>query len=215
MIQATVDGIEGEFEVDTGSRSSLTLMRPFAEAHGLTEKYHATRNVIVGYGVGGPTRGLLFRPETLTIGSLQLHAPVGNLQIEKTGAAADPRSAGNIGGGVWRRFTLTLDYGHQLLYLQPNDDFAAPDAFDRSGLWFERSGTDAVLVDDVLADSPAAKAGLAVGDRITAIDGTPAASLTNAALRDRFKAAPGTVIKLSVSNGAGPHEVTMILADLI
>ncbi len=214
MIQAVVDGIAGEFEVDTGARSSLTLMRPFSEAHGLAEKYHATRNVVAGYGVGGPTRGLLFRPETLTIGSLTLKQPVGNLQIDKTGAAADPRSAGNIGGGVLRRFTLTLDYGHQTLYLEPNADFAAPDVFDRAGLWFSRAA-DGFVIDDVIAGSAAAKAGLAIGDHITAIDGNPAGRLTNAALRDRFKAAPGSVVKLAVTGAAGPHEVTLTLADLI
>jgi predicted aspartyl protease len=215
MIQAAVDGVEGEFEIDTGARSSLTLMGPFSEAHDLVAKYHATRNIISGYGVGGPTRSLLFRPGSLKIGALDIKQPVGDLQFEKRGAAADPRTAGNIGGGILHRFTLTLDYGHQMLYLEPNADFAAPDVADRSGLWITRAGPDAFEIADVVKDSPASQAGLAIGDKITAIDGTKASALDNAALRERLKAAPGTVVKLTLESQAGPREVAITLADLV
>jgi hypothetical protein len=215
MIQAAIDGVAGEFEIDTGARSSLTLMAPFSEAHDLVAKYHATRNVVSGYGVGGPTHSLLFRPQTLTIGTLEIKQPVGDLQFEKRGAAADPRTAGNIGGGILRRFTLTLDYAHQMLYLEPNADFAKPDVADRSGLWIVRAGPDTFEITDVVKDSPAAQAGLVTGDKITAIDGTAASSLDNAALRERLKAAPGTVVKLTVEGPAGPREVAITLADLV
>jgi C-terminal processing protease CtpA/Prc len=56
---------------------------------------------------------------------------------------------------------------------------------------------------------------LVTGDKITAIDGTKASTLDNAALRERLKAAPGTVIKLTLEGPAGLREVAITLADLV
>jgi hypothetical protein len=53
MLSATLDGIPGEFELDTGSRGALTIMMPFDQAHGLTGRYHAAIKATTGYGVGG------------------------------------------------------------------------------------------------------------------------------------------------------------------
>ena len=123
--------------------------------------------------------------------------------------------AGNIGGGILRRFTLTFDYAHQLLYLEPNADFGEPDVYDRSGLSLTRDGANAFVVEDIVAGSPAARAGLAVGDRITAIDGVKASGLGITELRQRLRAAPGTLVRLALHRRAGSREVAITLADLI
>jgi hypothetical protein len=214
-IQAAIDGIVGDFEIDTGAWSSLILMGPFSAAHRLAEKYQATRRVIAGDGVGGQSRALLLRPETLQIGTFEIRQPVGEMLLDKQGVAADPRLAGNIGGGILHRFTLTFDYPHQLLYLEPNADFAEADVYDRSGLWLTRDGADAFSVKDVVADSPAARAGLTVGDRIIAIDGIKASGLGMTALRQRLRGVPGTPVRLTVRGLIGSHEVAITLADLI
>jgi Aspartyl protease len=61
LVDAVLDGVTGEFQLDTGARPSLTLTRSFADAHGLVEKYHARREVVSGPGLGGQSRGLLAR----------------------------------------------------------------------------------------------------------------------------------------------------------
>ena len=63
--------------------------------------------------------------------------------------------------------------------------------FDRSGMWIERSASGFEVV-DVIKDGPAAKAGLAPGNVIVAIDGKPwsALGLTRCARTSRPRRAP-------------------------
>ncbi|HLY57689.1 MAG TPA: aspartyl protease family protein, partial [Stellaceae bacterium] len=192
MVQATIDGVGGEFEVDTGARSALTVMHPFAEANKLIDKYHATHTATVGYGVGGPSRALLARADTLAIGPVSLSKPVTEFVTDTRGAAAAARTAGNIGGDLLRRFTITFDYDKRVLWLQPNALAAEPDVFDRSGLWIMRAQDGTIEIADVAQGSAGAKAGLGTDDVITEVDGKPAAGLALNDLRERFKAAAGT-----------------------
>jgi len=216
MVQASIDGIPGEFEIDTGNNSGLDLFGAFAEAHHLAERYHATRSATTGYGAGGATKSILARAGELKIGSLVIKRPVALIQGGSRGAGAAARTAGNIGAGLLRRFTVTLDYGHRLIYLQPNAAFATPDLFDRAGLGLMRETDGAIVVADVTAGSGADAAGLKSGDRILAVDGTDSAGIKLSDLRDKFKGAPGTKVVLSVvHDGAAPQDVTLTLSDLI
>lgn len=216
MIEASIDGVPGEFEIDTGARSALTVMGPFAEANHLAERYHATRSATAGYGVGGPAKELLARAGELKIGSIVLKQPVTLIAGGKRGIGAAARTAGNIGGDLLRRFTLTLDYGHQMLYLQPNAAFDTADLFDRSGLWLMHEPDGDVSIADVTAGSGGEAAGLAMGDRIVAVDGAKANGIDLSDLRDRLKGTPGTKLTLSiVHDGGEPHDVVLTLGDLI
>ena len=65
----------------------------------------------------------------------------------------------------------------------------------------------------MIAGAPAAKAGLKVGDVITAVDGKPAASLALPELRQRLRNdKPGTVVVFAVK---GKGDVKVTLKDLI
>ena len=64
----------------------------------------------------------------------------------------------------------------------------------------------------MIRDGPAAKAGLAPGNVIVAIDGKPWNSLPLTALRQDLKAAPGTKVKLKLGNG---QERVITLRELI
>jgi len=215
MVSGALDGFPGEFEIDTGSRGALTLMAPFASAHGLIDKYHATHSATVGYGVGGPSKALLARGGTLTLGSVTIDAPVAEITTDKGGAAEAARTAGNIGGDLLKRFTLTLDYAHQTLWLQPNALAATPEVFDRSGLWISRAGDGGIAIADVATGSAAADAGLAVGDEIVSINGQPARGIELYALRERFKGPVGTRFELRLHSEHGDRTVVLKLADQV
>ena len=64
--------------------------------------------------------------------------------------------------------------------------------------------------------SPAAKAGLATGDYIRAIDGTPTRELSVWAGQQLLRGAPGSKVTLTVlrGNAAEPHDVTLVREDL-
>jgi hypothetical protein len=216
LVEAVLDGVAGEFQLDTGARPSLTLTRWFADAYDLVEKYNARREVVGGPGLGGQSRGLLARPEELDLGRLAVHGPVALISSSWRRNTAMSRIAGNIGGGLLKRFLVTLDYPHGMLYLQPNRHFAEPDVFDRSGLWVMRaSDGSAFEIADVISDSPASKVGLKVGERILKVDQTDASAFTVATLRERLEKEPGTKIDLEVQDEDGVHEVVLVLEELL
>jgi hypothetical protein len=214
-VEGEIDGLAGEFEIDTGNRSSLSIMRPFAEKNRLKEKYQATTEVVAGYGIGGPARGLLVRPHTLKIGSIEVKAPVGLIELGERGASAATQTAGNLGSGLLKRFTLILDYSNQVLYLERNANFSKPDVFDRSGLWVMGDADGTCEVTDVVKDGPGAKAGLQPGDHILTIDGAKLNTVQIADLREKLKQPAGTKVRLEVRGKNGPRYVTLTLADLI
>ena len=216
MLEGSLDGMAGQFELDTGARGALTVMHPFAQANGLVDKYHATKSATVGYGVGGPSRALLGRGGELVLGPVTIEAPVTELVTDTGGAAEAARTAGNIGGDLLKRFTVTLDYGHRLLWLQPNALAQQKEVFDRSGLWISRAQDGGIAIADVTTDGPAAASGLASGDEITAVNGKPAKDVALYELREQFKGAPGTHFTLAVKGSDGkPRKVTLVLADQV
>jgi hypothetical protein len=214
QIEGTLDGIPGTFTIDTGSRASLTLHAPFVAEHGLLARYAPTVEAMTGWGVGGPVRSHRARAGELTLGDVTVPGVATDLFTGDRGAFAARHVAGNIGGGVLARFTVTFDYARQRMYLEKNRLFDQPDTHDRSGVWINRAG-NAFTVEDVVPASPAAQAGVRVGDRITAVDGKAATALSLADTRARWRsAAPGTRVRLRIENAQGKREVTIALRDL-
>jgi Aspartyl protease/PDZ domain len=215
MITGSLDGFPGEFEIDTGARGALTVMAPFAAQHDLIARYHATRNATVGYGVGGPSKALLARAAKLDIAGVLIDAPVAEIVTDKGGAAEAARTAGNIGGDLLKRFTMTLDYAHQQLWLEPNALARQREVFDRSGLWIARASDGAIAVGDIVPGSAAATSGLLVGDEILSVNGKSAKDIPLYDLRDQFKGAVGTRFSLRVKGKQGERTVAFALTDQV
>ncbi len=77
---------------------------------------------------------------------------------------------------------------------------------------FNMTGGHGVLVAQVTADSPAAKAGLKVGDVITAINGDPVGDVNSFRL-DVAGFAPGTTVHLKVNRDGKASEVAVTLTE--
>jgi len=213
QVEGEIDGIPGKFDIDTGSRASLDLLGPFVEKHGLKAKYAPKLEGVTGWGVGGPARAAVTRAGELKLGGVTVKAPVTELTLQQKGAFTDPYVAGNVGAGVLKRFNIVFDYGKQRLIFERNAHDAEPDAFDRAGMWMNQ-GDGGFEVMDVFAGSPAAEAGIEVGDTILTVDGQPVASLPS--LRQRFRSgAPGTQVHLQIRKGETKREVVLTLRDLV
>lgn len=210
-VAGTVDGIAGAFVIDTGSRGSLTLTTPFAEANGLAAKLNAKSEVIAGKGIGGHVRAVLARANDLQFGGITIKSPVTTLARDGDGALGDPELAGVIGFGILRQFNLTFDYARSTIYFDKAATFGAPDAYDRAGLWLERGAKGFEIV-EVVAASPAAAAGLKAGDVVVGVNGKAWTATTLSSVRNDLKAAPGTKVRLKLASG-GERVVT--LRDLI
>jgi hypothetical protein len=215
MVAGSLDGFAGEFMIDTGSRGALTVMHPFAAANDLVSRYHATRSATIGYGVGGPVRALLARAGKLTLGPVTIEAPIAEILTDKAGAAEFARTAGNIGGDVLKRFTVTLDYAHLRLWLQPNQLAGQPEVFDRSGLWIARAKDGGIEVADIASESAGAAIGLAAGDEIVSVNGKNSKDVALHDLREEFKGAVGTAFKLHVRDKKGERSLTLVLANQV
>jgi Aspartyl protease/PDZ domain len=215
QVDGSVDGVPGTFDIDTGSRASLDLLGPFVEKNGLVAHYKATLEGVTGWGVGGPTRSLLARSRSLKLGGIEVQDVVTMLSLQKKGAFSDVYVAGNVGAGVLRRFTVTFDYEHQRMYLEPTTADPGRDSYDRSGLWLNQ-GDGCFEVLDVIGGGPGSQAGIRTGDRILAVDGVAAPSLRLPELRLRLRSEPpGTRVRFRVRSGGIEREVSVELRDLV
>lgn len=207
-----IDDVPATCTLDTGASQSLSFYTPFIEAHpGVVPAKHSEPGVN-GFGVGGPSMGTLGRQQTLSFGGLRLHDLVGDYPTQGAGGLALPFFGANVGGGVWKRFTMTLDYHARTMTLTPNADFPARDQWERSGLYLINKG--GITVIDVRPGTPAASAGVKKGDIIVSLNGSSNPSLLEA--RNAFLAAPGTVVHLVIKGKDGStHDVALTLADYV
>ncbi len=213
-VPIVIDGIPANGEFDTGSRGSLTLTSPFVGAHPHLASKIETGDGVAGFGIGGPSLAKLGRLDSLQIGPFVLAKPIVAFGTQSQGAFADPLGGQNVGGDVWKRFTVTFDYPHYRLLLAPNATIASAFNYDRSGLFvIDKAGAHVVL--GVRDGTAGAIAGLAKGDTILSVDGAPAAGLSLAQLRTAFSGPAGTAIKLHVKNATGERDVVLTLKDYV
>ncbi|HWW62401.1 MAG TPA: PDZ domain-containing protein, partial [Thermoanaerobaculia bacterium] len=215
VVAAQAGDVRGMFGVDTGARSSLILNGPFIEKHRLREKLGAAFDGITGWGIGGAVRAQLVRIPSLQIGTADVTSVVARLSTQTAGALASDRMDGLIGGQLLARFNVTFDYSRSVMLLEKTAAFARADRWDGTGMWLGQRG-DIFEVLDVIANGPAANAGLRVGDEVLAIDGRRAAALSLPAERLRLYAddTPRT-IALTVRRGADEKQVTLKLRRLV
>lgn len=119
VVDAVIDDLPGEFEIDTGADNALTLMAPFTQAHQLAAKY-APIDIVEVTGLGGKLKNVQVRTNALQIGPVTFGDVPTTLSADAHGVAASPWTAGNIGGGLLRMAIVTLDYPHRMMYLEPN-----------------------------------------------------------------------------------------------
>ena len=217
QVEGSLDGIAGKFDIDTGARDSRVdpgAVRREARAQGALRGLGDGSDGVGRRRAGArPSRPAPRRPPA----GRRSRSPGRSWtsRSRRRGRSSDPYVAGNVGGGVLKRFNVTFDYGHQRLIFEPNANYARRDTYDRAGMWINR-GPEGFEVIDVVAGGPADVAGLKVGDRITAIGGTPAGGLSLPAVRERFRTDPvGTKIKIDVRRDGKPRNVKIVLRDLV
>lgn len=190
QVSGTFDGRPVRLDIDTGSRAEVTMTSPFVDRAALREAYSHGVTLTDGWGVGGPSHSYVVRIASLSLGSADVANVIAGFSSAKVGAFADRGSEGNVGTGLLKRFAVTFDYSRRVLYL---NRLANPDAdtgrFDRVGMWLNK-GTNGLRVMDVAPGSPAAEAGLRIGDNVTQIDGHSVSAQALSDVRRELKLAP-------------------------
>lgn len=169
FIVASLDGVPGYFGIDTGDRSVITLFRPFYDAHRFPivqpplEKRQG--------GIGGQEQALLTRVGSVSFGPWSLDHPLVNLNFAAQGAFSSEYDAGNIGYETLRNLIFTLDYEHRRVLLEKSTEFGKSTPYNRSGMTLHRNAAGRIEVETMNANTPAAVAGLKVGDVILSMNG--------------------------------------------
>jgi len=195
--------LEGQLLVDTGGvMVTAVLTTPFSRSNSLpasNQKKVLDKSLS---GLGGQTRLLVTRATSFTLGHLSIRTPVVYVSQDTGGALASTDYEGLIGSEILRRFSVVFDYAHGRLILEPNAHYAEPVEYDMSGINLRAYGDDlkTFRIYQVLANSPAAEAGLRVGDVLTNIDGMHASRFT---LEDvcQMMRQPGRPHQLGIKRG--------------
>ena len=204
--------LRGRFVIDSGSSGALHIAPEITAREKLDAAFPRTI-LTIGRGVGGEVRAYQARADSFTIGALTFARPIVSMPRPSEGRISVVGSIGNIGGQVLGRCSVTFDYGQKQIHLEPGPDFDRPFEADMSGASIART-PDGLVVRWVNTDSPAAEAGLQVGDQITRVDDQPANTIDPNALRLKMQVEGGTV-RLRIQRGPETVEKTLTLRRLI
>jgi hypothetical protein len=205
--------IQGDFVVDTGDFGGISISEWFVRKAAILDHVHHQYHGVFGGGAGGNSPpGWIARIKTVCIEANCVHRIIGYLS---DGQASWDRHAGTIGEDILKRFTVTVDWPHHLLYLEKKTEHTKPDVFTRSGILdgFDDSGKGLKVV-AVLPNSPGDKAGVKAGDRIVQIDHRPPIAPWGEEEPAFIKPA-GTVVSVTIQRGPAVQELKIRLKNLL
>jgi hypothetical protein len=125
-ISAMVNGLRGEFVLDTGDRSTVTLVAGFPLKHPTIKSAVARSRVVTGWGVGGPIVSDIVRLQSVAVDDLVVRHLVGRIALSTGGTFAATDIDGTLGNGYLRHFDVSIDYLHNRLVLRDNSAWTEP-----------------------------------------------------------------------------------------
>jgi len=202
--------------LDTGARGVLAT-EEFSKKYRLRDVLQG-QEWLLGEGVGGKVFGQLVRLPVLEFGAVRLTEAVLSLPGPNSGQVARSREFDLIvGSPVLRRFSVFFDYRRLRVTLVPNARVG--DSFDgtMSGLFLATLGSphDRVVVDGVVAGSPAAEAGFEPGDEILEVDGEALAPLALVDLSLRLRKPAGTEFTITARRQNMRGVLTLVLRRIV
>ncbi len=223
LVEAVVDGHPGEFQLDTGQDSGLTINRPFAQRSGLLAKHRTGPRGGVA-GIGGKTDTVGFVPNSFEMGSLRPLTMLAQIMRAKSGSGAEEHVDGGIGNGILRQFTVTLDYGNRVVYFEKNADYQKPEGSWRQKMKQPTTGgwlglTDLACQRDsceivaLLPGGAASAGGVMPGDVLLALNGRSLADLNGEQMTGILYNAPGTEVTLTIRRGEVKRDVKLVSAN--
>lgn len=203
---------EGDFIVNTALNASLLISRKFAESHKLLS--HVKTIPCTDFQ---PDSGaVLARVREFDIGLFPVAQSIGVFPRGNSLADSNARLAGEIGGGMLRRFIVTFDYPHQQIIFDSSSDFRVDDVEDMSGLAILVGGPDLKMfeVTQVWPHTPGADAGIQKGDVIAGVNDEAAADMSLADIRRLFRQ-PASKYKLLIQRGSQTLTVNLQMRHLL
>ena len=180
----------GNFLVDTGG-GTISLSSGFISAHPQLDLRSRGKSNIGGAAGGFEATSALCHG--LELGKSTLTDVPFFITSGDPVRANSSNAGGLMGNAIWERFDLVLDFPDKKLFLNPNANFDAPFKHNLYGFGLKTTGADLsqMVVCDLSPHSPAAQAGVKLGDVLLQVDATPTTSLNLDTVRHELQE-PGT-----------------------
>ncbi len=160
--------------IDTGANHGLLLNKETTEAIVLPKKHIYSD---LGRSLGGDLYGFVGRTKKLQIAGLNFPNVVTSFPDENDFSHVILQSGrqGSLGADVLSKMILIFDYSNEKIFAKKGNKFKSKFEFDMSGITPRLIYTDEkrFYVFNLRENSPAAKAGVLVGDEIIAVNKLP------------------------------------------
>lgn len=124
--------VEARMEVDTGADGTFVINSPLVKKRKLAEAI-SKMGQSNSNGAGGEQKLLYGRAKAVQLGRLIFDNPPVGLSQDTEGSGASEENDGLIGGEIFRRFKVILDYSRKRMILEPNKSFKEPYNVEMSG----------------------------------------------------------------------------------
>lgn len=175
-VSVELDGVAGDFILDTGSGGQVFLSDKFQQEH----QPFAGGGKILQYlspgGIGGHTNIQMGFRNRLRIGSLTLSPPLVVGSTDRDGLRLSS-SSGVIGTAILSQFVVTIDYQSGRAYFEPLVGRKLATVLHGTGMILDKPEHEMFEVLDVVKGTAAERAGLHRGDHVVEIAGFPARDL--------------------------------------
>jgi hypothetical protein len=194
-IAGRVEGRAAKLLFDLGNAGAVDLFPRFWERPDFVG--HRRISSTFSGGVGGMSVQKVTMIRTIALGGAKFKDVPSRLEDRQSSLSARSGDLdGNIGIGVLSRFHLVVDFPHHRVLFMPPVDVDTPFRVNHGGLTLQPGSTGAKVL-YVAPKSPAAVAGIHVGDVILAVDGRSAAGSDGA-----WQNGPiGRIVRLRLADG--------------
>jgi len=157
------------FYLDTGAGLNFLLSESYLNDSAVLKKRRKPPVVTQAEGVGGKMSMRLTTIKQLKVGPYRFRWVPTFLFNDEYNVTNYPFVGGLLGNDILRRFNITFNYAKQQVHILPNLHFKDEFDYAYSGLSIYFID-EKIVVDDVVPDSPAEKAGFKKEDIIVAIN---------------------------------------------
>lgn len=170
--------INGKFLIDTGASHAMLLEKQDNSNRIPEPQVYVRANL--GRGLGGVIRGQIARLYHIKLDDFKFEDVIAS--FPDTESYLDSLMLdrdGTIGGELLKRFRFVIDYSSEMAYFKPNNLFKEDFEYNLSGMDVIAAEGDyhKFVVDAVLDNSPASRAGIHKGDIIEVINGHSAKNI--------------------------------------
>ena len=192
------------FYIDTGAGLYLLFSEKFAQDSGIL--LNRRKPVITqAQGMAGKLQMKLTVIKELRVGPYRFkHVPV-YLYKDDYNVTSYPFTGGLLGNDLLRRFNMVFNYPNREIHLSPNSHYF--DDFDYTytglGIFYVNNK---IMVEDVIAGSPADKAGFKVNDEVFAVNRNFSGNIQS--YKDALQK-PNETIKIIIIRNGEVQELTL------